>query len=225
NAATMAFSPGPDVGRNPLRSVYEIIAQDFLYPEPENLLVFLDNHDTSRFWKKGEKNLDRYKQALAFLLTTRGIPQIYYGTELLMTGAKEEGDGNLRKDMPGGWPGDTENHFEQAGRSEMQNEAWDFLQKILQWRKKSQPVIQGNLIHYAPDYQYECYVYARRHGEETVLVILNGSAKERTLPVDRYAEVIGGFSSGKDVISGEEIDLTRDIVVRPKGVFILELDK
>lgn len=225
NAAAAAFPSGPNTGRNPLRSIYEIIAQDFLYPDPENLLVFLDNHDTSRFWKKGEKNLDRYKQALTFLLTTRGIPQIYYGTELLMTGEKEEGDGNLRKDVPGGWPDDDENQFERAGRSEIQNEAWDFLRKILHWRKSSQPVIRGNLIHYAPDYQYESYVYARQYGDETVLVILNGSEKERSLPVERYEEVIGSSTSGTDVISGQEIDLTRDIVVKPKGVFILELDK
>src|SRR5690625_6244932 len=84
NAAATAFPSGPNTGRNPLRAIYEIIAQDFLYPDPGNLLVFLDNHDTSRFRKKEEKNLDRYKQALTFLLTTRGIPQIYYGTELLM---------------------------------------------------------------------------------------------------------------------------------------------
>src|SRR5690625_3147454 len=225
NAAATAFPSGPNTGRNPLRAIYEIIAQDFLYPDPGNLLVFLDNHDTSRFRKKEEKNLDRYKQALTFLLTTRGIPQIYYGTELLMTGEKEEGDGNLRKDVPGGWPGDEENQFERTGRNEMQNEAWDFLRKILQWRKNSQPIIHGNLIHYAPDHQYECYVYARRYEDETVLIILNGSEKEQALPVERYAEVIDGFSSGKDVISGQEIDLSRDIVVKPKGVFILELDK
>src|SRR5690625_7128848 len=106
NAAATSFTSSQNTGRNPLRAIYEIIAQDFLYPDPGNLLVFLDNHDTSRFRKKEEKNLDRYKQALTFLLTTRGIPQIYYGTELLMTGEQEEGDGNLRKDVPGGWPGD-----------------------------------------------------------------------------------------------------------------------
>src|SRR5690625_7911542 len=99
-----------------------------------------------------------------------------------MTGEKEEGDGNLRKDVPGGWQGDEENQFERTGRNEMQNEAWDFLRKILQWRKNSQPIIHGNLIHYAPDHQYECYVYARRYEDETVLIILNGSEKEQALP-------------------------------------------
>src|SRR5690625_8042509 len=107
----------------------------------------------------------------------------------------------------------------------MQNEAWDFLRKILHWRKNSQPVIRGNLIHYAPDHQYECYVYARRYEDETVLLILNGSAKEQALPVERYADVIDGFSSGKCVISGQEIDRSRDIGVELEWVMILEVDK
>ncbi|MFL5772546.1 MAG: alpha-amylase family glycosyl hydrolase, partial [Flavisolibacter sp.] len=106
-------------------NIFEDIAQDFIYPDPYNILTFLDNHDMSRFNRKGEVDLKRYKQGLAFLLTMRGIPQLYYGTELLMTGTKEEGDGNLRKDVPGGWPEDSTNEFTKAGRTAMQNEAWD----------------------------------------------------------------------------------------------------
>lgn len=226
NACEKAFpvsDGGIDAVRNPLRSIYEVIAQDFLYADPDNLLIFLDNHDTSRFLKKGETTLNRYKQALAFLLTTRGIPQLYYGTELLMTGEKKDGDGNLRKDVPGGWPGDAVNQFERTGRSDMQNEAWDYLQRLLQWRKGNKAVTEGRLMHYAPDYQYECYVYARVSPEETVLVILNGSEKEQILPVRRFHEIIGNSVVGKDVITGQTVDLTQDIAIASKGVWILEV--
>lgn len=225
SACEKAFPVTNEEERNPLRAIYEVIAQDFLYTDPENLLIFLDNHDTSRFLKKEEKNLGRYKQALAFLLTTRGIPQLYYGTELLMTGEKKDGDGNLRRDVPGGWPEDTVNQFERAGRGDMQNEAWDYLQRLLQWRKKSKAITEGYLLHYAPDYQYECYVYARVSQEETVLIILNGSDKEQTLPVKRFHEVIGNFTKGKDVISGKTVDMQEDISVAPKGVWVLEMTK
>ena len=111
--------------------------------DPINVLTFLDNHDLSRFNRKDEPDLKRYKQGLAFLLTMRGIPQIYYGTEILMTGTKEEGDGRLRKDFPGGWPGDKTDEFTRSGRSEMQNEAWDYMQKLLQWRKSNRPSQRG----------------------------------------------------------------------------------
>jgi glycosidase len=127
-----AFGSQSDSGY--LTNIFEDIAQDFIYPDPYNLLTFLDNHDLSRFIRKEDTDLKRYKQGLAFLLTTRGIPQIYYGTEILMTGTKEEGDGRLRKDFPGGWQGDKTDAFSKTGRTDMQNEAWDYLQKLLQWR-------------------------------------------------------------------------------------------
>ncbi|MDR2145042.1 MAG: glycoside hydrolase family 13 protein [Tannerella sp.] len=209
---------------NPWRKVYEIIAQDFLYEDLDNLLVFLDNHDLSRFLKAGETGLERYKQALAFLLTTRGIPQVYYGTEILMTGEKKDGDGNLRKDFPGGWQGDSVNAFTANGRTALQNEAHDYLQKLLQWRKTNPAVAGGKLIHYAPDGQTECYVYARIKDNHKVLVILNGSGKEQILSPGKYVEVLGDAALGKDVVSDKMIDLGKEIPVPAKGLFILELE-
>ena len=209
--------------RNRLRTVYEVIAQDFIYHNWREQLIFLDNHDISRFFKEGESDLRRFKQAIAFILTTRGIPQLYYGTELLMYGEKKDGDGHLRKDFPGGWAGDAVNQFSREGRSPMQNEAWDYMQQLLQWRKNSRAVIEGDLLHYAPDWQTECYVYARITDKETILVILNGSDKEQTLPVDRFYEVIGNYTSGKDVITGQFIDVKKDIPITSKGVLILNL--
>ena len=208
---------------NPWKRVYEVIAQDFIYEDVDNLLVFLDNHDMSRFLKEGETGIDRYRQAMAFLLTTRGIPQLYYGTEILMTGEKKDGDGNLRKDFSGGWPGDPVNAFMASGRTSLQNEAFDYLRKLLQWRKTNPAVAGGKLIHYAPPWQTQCYVYARTKDNNCVLVILNGSNSEQTLSPSTYREVIGDAVAGKDVISDKTIDLTKAITIAPKGVYVLEI--
>ncbi|TMI71306.1 MAG: alpha-amylase [Bacteroidetes bacterium] len=206
-----------------LTNIFEDIAQDFIYPDPYNLLIFLDNHDLSRFNRADDTDLKRYKQGLAFLLTTRGIPQVYYGTEILMTGTKEEGDGRLRKDFPGGWPGDKTDAFSKTGRTDMQNEAWDYMQKLLQWRKNSVAVTQGKLIHYAP--KNGIYVYGRIKNNNTVLVILNGSASEQTLQMGRFSDITGDFRSGRDIITSRSFDIKNPITIPGKGEYILELGK
>ncbi|MDR0994924.1 MAG: glycoside hydrolase family 13 protein [Tannerella sp.] len=221
-AANEAFDIKNDATRYDLQKIYEVLAQDYIFANPNHLLVFLENHDTSRFMKKQETNLDRYKLALTFLLTTRGIPHLYYGSEVLLTGEKSEGDGNLRKDFPGGWPGDKADAFTAAGRTPLQNEAHDFLRKLLQWRKTSEAVRNGRLIHYAPD-RNDCYVYARIKGNSRILVILNGANKAATLHPEKYAEVTGGATSGKDVITGRSVSLTQDFTVPAHGELLLEL--
>ena len=133
-----------------LFNIYVSLANDFLYEDTENILIFLDNHDLSRFARKDDAGLDKYRQGVAFILTTRGIPQIYYGTELLFTGTKNEGDGIIRKDMPGGWQGDERSVFTSEGRTDMENEAWNYMSTILNWRKTSEAVKHGDLIQYAP---------------------------------------------------------------------------
>lgn len=205
-----------------LFKIYEVIAQDFLFPNPNNILIFLDNHDISRFMQKDENDLRRYKQAIAFLLTTRGIPQIYYGTEILMYGNKSEGDGNIRKDFPGGWAGDPVDAFTSSGRTDLQNQAWDYLKRLLNWRKQSEAVTTGQLIHYTPD-ESGCYVYARVKGNQTVLVVMNGTNEDRMLDMNRFHEVIQGKQVGKDVISGKTIDITNAMNIAARGVYILEL--
>jgi glycosidase len=222
NACNEAFTLNPESNFS-LRKIYEVLATDFLYEDLDNILIFLDNHDLSRFVKKEETDLSRYKQALAFLLTTRGIPQLYYGTEILMSGEKSDGDGNLRKDFPGGWSEDSSNAFTASGRTALQNEAHDYLQKLLQWRKTNKAVTEGKLIHYAPGYQREYYVYARIKDDNKVLVILNGSNKEQTLSPEKYFEVIGDAVSGKEIISGKIINFAEKIIISPKGILIMEL--
>ncbi len=216
-----AFSGTTDNGY--LSNIFEDIAQDFVYPDPYSLLIFLDNHDMSRIVRKEDSDLLRYKQGLAFLLTMRGIPEIYYGTEVLMTGNKQEGDGNLRKDFPGGWPDDKIDQFSKIGRTDMQNEAWDYMQKLLQWRKTSIAVKQGTLMHYAP--YNGIYVYARIKGDHTVMVILNSALKDQTVKMDRFSDIIAKYTTGKDVITAKSFALTNAIPIPAKGEYILELSK
>jgi neopullulanase len=183
----------------------------------------LDNHDMSRFNRKDETDLKRYKQGLAFLLTTRGIPQIYYATEVLMTGTKEEGDGLIRKDFPGGWPGDKTDEFTNAGRTDMQNKAWNYMQKLLQWRKTSVAVTQGKLIHYAP--KGGIYVYGRIKDNHTVLVILNSALTDQTVKMDRFTDLTAGYTQGRDVITSQSFDIKDTVTIPAKGEYILELSK
>lgn len=207
-------SEGSEAG---LFKLYECIAQDFLIPHPEYVLTFLDNHDIARFMEPGEPAW-KLKQGLAFLLTTRGIPQIYYGTEIAMGGRDA-----LRADFPGGWAEDGRNAFTAEGRTAFENECWDYASKLLNWRRKSGPVANGKLVHYTPDNTTKCYVYARTDGENTVLVILNGSDKEQTLPMGRFREVIGKNNIGRDAVTGEVVDVTSPVTIAPRGVYVLDL--
>lgn len=207
-----------------LFNIYVSMANDFLYPDPSNVLVFLDNHDLGRFSRVEDEGLNRYKQGIAFLLTTRGIPQVYYGTELLFKATKAQGDGAIRKDMPGGWPGDPRSVFTREGRTPEEQEAYSYMQKILSWRKTSRAVTSGTLTQYAPLAQYgNCYVYARRSGEETVLVILSGTDRDVDIDMSRYSDVTGGFDSGKDVVTGKVFNLGDRLHVPARGSYILEL--
>ncbi|UKT62139.1 glycoside hydrolase family 13 protein [Pedobacter mucosus] len=219
-AMQKAFDGATDNGY--LGDIFEDIAQDFIYADPYNVLTFLDNHDLGRFSRKEDTDLKRYKQGLAFLLTMRGIPQLYYGTEVLMVGTKEDGDGRLRVDFPGGWPGDKKDEFTKAGRSEIQNEAWEYLQKLLKWRKNNIAITNGKLIHYAP--KNGIYVFGRIKDDKTVLVILNSSLKDQEVSMDRFTDVTGKFKSGNDVITAKQFLLNSPISIPAKGEYILELN-
>lgn len=185
-----------------LYKLYDYQTQDLVYANPMNLLTFLDNHDTSRFAQTDEmaKNLKRYKQAMVFLLTTRGIPQIYYGTEILMTGDKGKGDGDLRKDFPGGWQGDTRNCFVENGRTALENEAFEFTRQLLNWRKGNQVIGKGNLKHYS--IQNGVYVYQRKFNGKSVVVIMNGTDDSKELDLTPYQEILPR-ENAFDVLTGK----------------------
>ena len=207
-----------------LFNIYVSMANDVLYSDLDNILVFLDNHDLGRFSRKEDVGLNRYKQGIAFLLTTRGIPQVYYGTELLFKATKQQGDGAIRIDMPGGFPGDTRSVFTREGRTAEENEAWDYMQKILQWRKGSKAVAEGKLIQYAPLREHgDCYVYARIKDDETVLVILNGADRDADISMSRYKDVIGDHTAGRDVVTGNVYTLVNKLHVPARGTLILDL--
>ena len=202
-----------------LFKIYECITQDFLIPDPDNVLVFLDNHDIARFMDESDP-VWKFKQGVAFLLTTRGIPQMYYGTEIAMAGPR-----SLRADFPGGWKEDPVNAFTPQGRTPMQNECWDFASRLLNWRKTSLPVTEGRLVHYTPDDRTRCYVYARIYGDRTVLVMLNGSDSGKTVDMGRFSEVIKDNTYGKDVVTGETVDVTVPVQIPARGVYVLDLNK
>ncbi len=199
--------------------VYEMIAQDFLYPDPMNLVTFPDNHDMQRIFSQLNEDYGRWKQAIAFTLTMRGIPQMYYGTEILMTSTPDHGI--VRTDFPGGWEGDKVNAFTGEGLTDIQKEAQAFVSQLLRWRKTTDAIHTGKLTHYVP--QNGVYVYFRYTNDEKVMVILNKNKTKTTLDMKRFEEMAGEYSTGKDVISGKIFSLDDDIELPMNDVLVLEL--
>lgn len=204
-----------------LNTIYDHLALDYLFPDPTHILTFLDNHDTDRFLLEEPDDLGWWKQAITFLLTSRGIPQIYYGTELLMNGTRAAGgDGNVRRDMPGGFPGDKTDAFTAAGRTDKQNEAFDFIQKLLQWRRGNEPIARGSLKHFMPE--NGLYVYQRRSGDKEVTVILNGNDSPVTTTMERTLEILPYGSQRRDMLTGETITISPEMTFSPREILILE---
>lgn len=204
-----------------LNTIYDHLALDYLFPDPTHILTFLDNHDTDRFLLEEPDDLGWWKQAITFLLTSRGIPQIYYGTELLMNGTRAAGgDGNVRRDMPGGFPGDKTDAFTAAGRTDKQNEAFDFIQKLLQWRRGNEAIAHGSLKHFMPE--NGLYVYQRRSGDKEVTVILNGNDSPVTTTMERTLEILPYGSQRRDMLTGETITISPEMTFSPRQILILE---
>jgi len=204
-----------------LSKLYLLLTQDFLYPRADSLVTFCDNHDLNRYYQTLDHDYNRYKMGLAFLLTTRGIPQIYYGTEILMDGDKGKGDGNIRKDFPGGWPGDKQSAFEASGRTAEQNDAYQFLSTLLKWRKGNMAVQHGKLTHFIPE--NGIYVYFRTTNHQSVMVILNNNEGTQELNTSRFSELLSGYKSGKEVISGQILETLDKINVPAKTAMIIDL--
>lgn len=218
--ATQAFHENTLEYGQGLNKIYNRLSLDYLYENPKNVLTFLDNHDTDRFLLTEPQNLGSWKQGVAFLLTTRGIPQIYYGTELLMHGDKKKTDGDVRKDVPGGFPGDTINAFSKEGRTALQNEAIDFLSKVATWRKGNKVISEGTLKHFMPE--NGMYVYERRLGDKRAVVIMNGTDRQLSVDMSIYKEILPTGSTLKDAITGEEFTITPEIHFAPRALYILE---
>lgn len=204
--------------------LYALLSQDIVYAAPNSLLTFLANHDTDRFQhtKEQAQNVTRYKQALALLLTLRGIPQLYYGDEIGMYANKSVNDGALRETFPGGFPGDANNAFTAEGRTALQNEYHDFTRTLLQWRKGNVAVAYGNLTHYS--IRNGVYVYSREYQGSRVTVLINGTSKQTSVPAATYAEVLPQ-KSAYEVITGKSLTLGETITLQPREIMILDFDK
>ncbi len=202
--------------------VYDNFTNDFLYPNPNNIMTFLENHDTMRFNEIYKNDFKKYQLGMTLIATVRGIPQLYYGSEIGMAGNKDKGgDAAIRLDFPGGWNGDTNNAFTNAGRTAEQKQFFDFTSKLLQWRKTNDAVHFGKMKHYVP--QNNVYVYFRYTDNKSVMIILNNSTKTQTLKTNRFKESIQNYTTGKEVLSGKTIDLKNEITIEAKSSLIIEL--
>jgi glycosidase len=201
--------------------VYENFTNDFLYSNPNNILTFIENHDTNRFNEIYKNDFKKYQMAMTLIATVRGIPQLYYGSEIGMAGDKNKGDADIRKDFPGGWNGDNNNAFTKAGRTNEQQKYFEFTSKLLNWRKSKSVIHNGKMTHYIPE--NNVYVYFRYNESESVMVVINNSNETQTFKTNRFAENIQNHQSGMDILSGKTIDLKNDIAIDGKSVLVLEL--
>lgn len=204
--------------------LYETLGQDYLYPDPNNLVVFPDNHDMSRIYTQLNEDFEKYKLALSYIATVRGIPQIFYGTEILMKNPGTEDHGIIRSDFPGGWKNDKVNAFTGKGLSAKEKEAQQFVKKLMNWRKRSPVVHHGKLMHFAPKNQDEIYVMFRYDDKDKIMLVLNKNDKDMEVDLKPYQEILGNSLTGKDVLSGTEFTAAKKISVKAMTAMIIEVE-
>lgn len=206
--------------------LYNSFTNDFLYPNVNNMFVFLENHDTERWNEIFKSNPSYYKLGLTLISTVRGIPQVYYGSEIGMRGDKNNGgDAEIRKDFPGGWKSDQQNAFTNEGRTAEQKMYHDFTAKVFNWRKNKEVIHSGKTKHYMPE--KNVYVYFRYNENESVMVILNANEEKQTFKLDRFAESLQGINVGKEIISDKVLPINSkgEISIDGKSTMIIELSK
>ncbi|SFN29738.1 Glycosidase [Chryseobacterium oleae] len=202
--------------------LYNVFTSDFLYPDINNLLVFFENHDTERWNEIFNGDPKAYQMAMTMISTVRGIPQIYYGSEIGMRGDKTKGgDADIRRDFPGGWKSDSNNAFNPSSQTPEQKEFYQFTRKLLNWRKGKEVIHHGKTKNYVP--QDGVFVYFRYDDKENVMVIINNNEKDQTLDLKRFAESLNGVTKGKDVISEKVFSMENSLSVPAKTPMIIEL--
>ena len=201
-------------------NLYETLSFDYAYANPQDLVIFADNHDMDRFYRQVNQDYDLFKMGMTYIMTMRGIPQFYYGTEILMSNEKHHDHGQIREDFPGGWESDSKNAFTGNGLSDKKKQAQDFVKKLVNWRKNNPVIHSGKLMHYAPKQGF--YVYFRYNQDKTVMVVLNKKDEKAPLKTDRFYEQLQGYSTGTDVITGDTYNLD-DMTVPARSSMILEL--
>lgn len=216
-------TPGATGWDGSVQRVYQALAQDGLYEDPTKLVTFLDNHDHNRFLSEIGDDVARYKMGLTWLLTTRGIPSMYYGTEILMKNFKNPSDAEVRRDFPGGFAGDKENKFTAAGRNQAENDAFTFVKTLAAYRRTNPTLHAGKLMQYLPE--NGLYAYFRYDNAGTVMVASNATDKAASLPTARFAERMSGFSKARNVLTGETISDLKTLQLPAKTAVVLELLK
>ena len=204
---------------NGMNRIYNVLCYDYLYPNPKSVMAFVENHDTDRFLGEGKDTL-ALKQALALLLTINRTPQLYYGTEVLMNGTKSVTDGNVRRDFPGGWAGDKHNAFTAEGRTQTENQMFNWLSRLLHWRQGNEVITKGKQTQFCP--QKCVYVIARQYQGKSVMTIINGKNEANELNVSRYAEIIGSHDKATDVTNGRTVLINKNVKLRPRQTMVLE---
>lgn len=202
--------------------LYETLSFDFLYPAPNDLVVFPDNHDMSRIFTQVNEDYDLFRMAVAYILTTRGVPQLYYGTEVLMKNPGTGDHGVIRSDFPGGWSGDAVNGFTGSGLTDRQKAAQAYVQKLLQWRKNATAVHFGKLVHFVP--KGNVYVYFRFDSRQKVMVLLNKNREAATVDPARFAEILSGATSATDIITGKTIRIDATFQIPARSPMILQIE-
>ncbi|MBS0376496.1 MAG: glycoside hydrolase family 13 protein [Proteobacteria bacterium] len=219
--ALLAALRDPESGSSGWITLYERLAQDFLYPDPGNLVVFTDNHDTDRIYTKLHRDDALWRMAMVWLATTRGIPQLLYGTEVLIANDRLGDDGDRRRDFPGGWPGDPADGFSGRGLAPAQADAQALVRRLLQWRRGAPAVQHGTLVHYAP--VDGAYVYFRRGDDQTVMVVLNKSEHAVRLDLGRFRECLPPAARGHEVLTGQDVELGEALAVPPRSALLFDL--
>ncbi|WP_244947508.1 glycoside hydrolase family 13 protein [Cellvibrio japonicus] len=204
-----------------LVKLYETLANDFIYPDPFNLVIFPENHDTSRIYSYLHDDIDLFKSAMIYMATMRGIPQLYYGSEVLLSSPRHRDDGAIRSDMPGGWSGDKKNAFTGKGLTNAERDAQDFIRTLFRWRKSADVIHHGKLQHFAP--QDGTYVYFRYLDNRAVMVAINKNKQEKTLDLKRFNALLADKQFARDVISGKAVDIKVPLVLSSKQSLVIEL--
>ncbi|HSN09735.1 MAG TPA: glycoside hydrolase family 13 protein, partial [Hanamia sp.] len=206
-----------------VNELYTTLAQDFVYKDPMRNVIFLDNHDLSRFYSVVDTSMLKYKAALAWLLTCRGIPELYYGDEIGMQGFTTPNDGHVRLDFPGGWPGDPVNKFTAAGRTLREDSIWNYIAKLANFRKNSSAITTGKMMQFEPK-EDGLYVFFRYDSKQTIMTVLNTSKKESEVHINYYSERTSRFSKMKNIETGE-VSLLSDFTLMPMQSGVWELEK
>ncbi|MDP2714418.1 glycoside hydrolase family 13 protein [Rheinheimera sp.] len=201
--------------------LYEMLSNDHIYAEPFNLVTFEGNHDTARIFSLLNEDMALYRMAISYLLTMRGIPQLFYGTEIAMTSPKVRDDGKVRADFPGGWANDKVNAFSGKGLNSTQKSAQQLVKTLLNWRKTASAIHSGKLMHFAPD--NGTYTYFRYNNKQTVMVVMNKQHQPVTLDLARFNEVLPRGKTATEVITGKRITLDKQLTVPARGTLVLDI--